>query len=484
MKKTLAKKGLQKRAYLLLIALLALAAVITINIGLDRLDRSAYLRVDLSPDSLGEVSDRTRAILTGLDEELSITVARSSGGESALGSLIDELLSRYTSLSDRVNVTYVDPAAAPYVIARFNPSGREVEENTVFLSNADGTRIRRVDASQLTYLRTLDGTVYSLFCGDARLSGMMMNLLSKDVRRAYFLTGHGEKALPDCGRFALSLSATGYEVSDLSLGAVTPTSSDLVIIIAPTADITSRESKALSAFLDGGGRLLIAYDAFTPQDRLQTLSALLDLYGLKYESGTTVESVSEKGGYIDSPVWLCPEISDESDVTKDITERIIFKDCCAIAEPRHITSFTTTRLLSTSPKAYRKLVKGDLYTFEQGDASGRQLLALIREATREGGARIAQIASVEPFLDDATLGESNLMDCSANLEFLGAVVSRLAGEEALNASAELKIIPNNLIAFSSGLEQSRVMALSVALPPTVILMVCLIVLINRRRRAR
>lgn len=477
------KNGFSHQAYLWLVTVLAVVAVVVVNLALERLDERAYLRLDLSPDSVSEVSQKTKTILSSLNEDVTVTVVRRTGAESALGSFIDELLGKYQALSGHIKAQYVDPEAAPYLIAKLNPSGREVEENTVFLSNANQSRIRRVDADQMTYQRTLDGEVYSLFCGDARFCGTMEILLSDQVRNAYFLTGHDEIPLESCSRFALSLGAMGLSCQELRLSVTQPSSSDLIVILSPKTDVSGQEAKALARFLDGGGQLLIAYDADTPQDKLSSLAQVLDLYGLGFETGKTVESIDSKDGYLDYPDWLCPALASENDVTSSVTGRIVMQNACAVSAPRLVATLTTTPLLETSQQAYRKLTAGDLYAFEKGDASGRQLLALLLEQN-SGSLRIAQLGSTVLFLDDAALGGSNLMDASANLDFLTALVSRLRGEETIAASAELKVIPSNLIAFPSDREQQRVMALAIGLLPALILVTGLTVLLIRRRRVR
>jgi len=465
------RKRWQSRGFAWALALITLCGLAALNLGLEALDDAAYLRLDLSPDQVTALSDRSAAALDGLTGDVTFTVARRAGAQSELGDLVDELLARYAARSAHVRVRVVDPDARPYVIAPLNLSGEAVTDDTVFIANADGSRVRRVGSDQLIYQRQLDGETYRLFCGDARFAGALEALEAEAVHRAVFLTGHGETE--DVATLTLALASAGYDTASLPLSGAALTAEDTLLILAPETDLTAAETTSLAAFLDGGGRLLIAYGADTPQARLPNFATLLELYGLSFETGTTVETVADR--YIDSPNRLVPVTSD-AEPCEGIVQRLIFPDACAVAAPSLRGDVSTETLLTTSAKAYRKLASGDLYVFEAGDASGRQTLAL--SAQTRAGARIVQLACAAAFTDGA-----GVLDASANLEFAVACVSWLAGEETAAGSADLKVLPNNLIVFADEAVENRVMAWSVAALPAAVALCGMAVLLIRRRRA-
>ena len=96
----------------------------------------------------------------------------------------------------------------------------------------------------------------------------------------------------------------GFGVSGGALGISRPGAEDVLMLLGPRSDLTRNEAEQLIAFLDGGGKLIIACGADTPLDRLPELNAVLDLYGLGYQAGWVVESRDAADRYVDRPELL------------------------------------------------------------------------------------------------------------------------------------------------------------------------------------
>ena len=474
--------GPRRRGALWLTVLLAIVALVAVNAIAQVLDQRTGFSVDLTADRLTQLSARTQALLDGLDQEITVTLVRRSGSDTELGSLLQQYLDTLRAASPHIHVQSVDPDLKPYVISALDPTGAATE-NTLYVATAENARVRKIDSTQLLYQRTLDGETYRLFCGDARFAGALSMLLDDAPRRAWFLTGHGETAMEKCGTFALALSAQGYEVGALSLAQQEPEKGDLLLVLSPQTDLLDSELKQLKAFLDGGGHLLAAWGADTPQQRLGSFATLLDLYGLGFEPGVVVESLNERDRFLDRPDLLCPQAQDESDVTQTLSQRLLLPEAVAVQAPRLVSGITATRLLSTSAKAYRKLTDSDRYAFATGDASGRQTLAVAADSLKDDGPRLLLLGSAVIFQDDATISGGNLMDASGNLELLLNCAAHLAGEGPSQQTADLKVVPTNLITFGSESEQNRVMALSIAALPLLVLLAGTVILLIRRKRA-
>ena len=85
----------------------------------------------------------------------------------------------------------------------------------------------------------------------------------------YFVTGHGEASIESGGGpadrslavLAEALTRENIEAADTTLlGAAFPEDADVLAIIGPTRAFTEAEIETLDAYLDGGGRLLVALD--------------------------------------------------------------------------------------------------------------------------------------------------------------------------------------------------------------------------------
>jgi ABC-type uncharacterized transport system involved in gliding motility auxiliary subunit len=112
------------------------------------------------------------------------------------------------------------------------------------------------------------GPTMRSFKGEEQFTSAILSLVAPDVPKVYFVTGHGEAAL-ESGAGAErslrileeSLKRENMETADTSLlSGEVPEDADVLAIIGPTRAYTEPEIEALDAFLDGGGRLLVALD--------------------------------------------------------------------------------------------------------------------------------------------------------------------------------------------------------------------------------
>lgn len=474
------KKRLAHGGYATLATLIALSLLVLLALSLDALDACAYLRLDLSPDSLSDLGEQTRLTLETLSEDIHFYTIYKTGTATSLRALQEETLARYIALSPHILVENIDPALEPHRVAALNPSGEAVGEGAVFVANSGGTRVLRVREGDFLYNRTLEGKVYALFCGETRFTGAILNLTSADIPRVQCLTGHGETPRAAISTVEMQLRALGFEVDEADLNNGAPQAGTALFVLAPKTDLTDAEVHTLKAWLDAGGRMLIAYGADTPQEKLQNFATLLDLYGLGFESGYVVESASRPDAFVDLPERVKPGVLPHP-ITENLTERLILPAACAVRVPDPRPGVETESLLLSSDRAYRKTdIAGNLHVFEPEDVSGRQTLALA--ATGAGGMRVVQLASVSMLMDESETTGGNLLNASANLEWVAACAQWLLGREEIIASADLKVIPTNLVTFASEREKQLVSYAIVCAIPGVILLIGCAVTLKRRRR--
>jgi hypothetical protein len=114
------------------------------------------------------------------------------------------------------------------------------------------------------------GPTMRSFKGEEQFTSAILSLVAPDVPKVYFVTGHGEAALAGAGAAATdrslrvleeSLKRENMETADTTLlSGEVPEDADVLVIVGPTRAYTEAEIDALGAFLDRGGRLLVALD--------------------------------------------------------------------------------------------------------------------------------------------------------------------------------------------------------------------------------
>lgn len=97
---------------------IAVALTVVVNLIVNAIP-TEYSSFDFSYAKLYELTDDTKKYVKALEEEVTIYVLNS---ESNKDTQIDKTLSRYSDLSDKITVAYVDPAKNPYFYQQYTES--------------------------------------------------------------------------------------------------------------------------------------------------------------------------------------------------------------------------------------------------------------------------------------------------------------------------------------------------------------------------
>lgn len=474
------KEHIPFRLYNLLLCLLVTAAVILLCIAAQEAEQRWYLKLDVSDSRVSELSDYTRAHLDALTQDVAIYPVWSAGSADSLRDLQLETLYRMASLSSRVTVNELDPTTQPQILLSLCGETTGIPDGTVFVRNGLGTRTIRLGNSDFLFSRRIGEEIYTIYCGEARLIGAIDSVCSSDPTAAWFVTGHGEADEQACAMLALTLQSKGFAVHTGRLGNMQPAADDVLLLIDPRQDLTSKEAEALASFLDAGGRLVAAVGADTPFDKLTQLSAVLDLYGLAWQGGWVVEHEAESTGYADRPEMLTPMLA-ANPLLNEVPGRIIMPRTTALTRPAQRPGIVAGTLLTTSQRAVRRSdVNGDAYQSSPADATGEQLLAVTAEGS--GTMRLLLLGSVDMLLDQTDADGRSVQDSSENLAFIASCVDAMTGRTAdATLDAGVKRLSAQLITFDNAQQRMQVSTLFLTGVPGMLLLVMAIVLIHRRR---
>lgn len=321
------------------------------------------------------------------------------------------------------------------------------------------------------------GEEYTIYCGEAQLIGAIGRACTDHPVGVYFLTGHGELTQEDCSLLALQLRSNGFEVHSGEIARIAPAATDILLLLAPRSDLTGDEAQTLAAFLDNGGRVLVACGADTPLSRLTQLQAVCCLYGLGFQSGWVVESAAESDRYVDAPEYLSPVVAADY----EITGRILLPRASALITPALRPGVTVPPLLTTSDRAVlHPDASGNALDSQTGDVSGQFLLGAM--AKKSSGTALCLLASSDMLRDSAAISGASVLDASDNLALLTDLVTDMADiDQTASLDTGVKRLPAQRITFDSESSRQRVTILALTLIPGVLLLTMAVVLLKRRR---
>ena len=286
--------------------ILLLAVLIAVNVVVGQLPQT-LVKPDVTGKETFLISGKTLDWLGTLDEDVTLYLICNGGRSMADGDLL-AFLSRYEDASRHVEVEVIDSSSDTAFIEAHggvwpselsviveSAARYKIIDNTelyfyyFYDTSYGGMRMTPMEyAAMLDTFSKNDTTGESLalfmknttpyFDGESCVTNAINYVTLDRVATVYTLTGNGTTAL-DAG-LTEYLSDASFDVLSLSALTQIPTDCDVLLMNAPTVDLTEEEATALSAYLAGGGKLFLT-TMFSATD-LPKLASVLKGYGLGF----------------------------------------------------------------------------------------------------------------------------------------------------------------------------------------------------------
>ena len=459
------RNALRGGSYSLAVCCVVLAILVMINVLVCALP-SAWTNLDISASKLYSITSNTKVVVNALDQDVSIYWIVQSGQED---DVIENLLSKYDSLSDHITVTKKNPDVFPTFAQQY--TDETVPNNSLVVECGDRSRYISYDDIYL------DASLYSYatsFDGEGVITSAIDYVTSEELPQLYLLEGHGEGELP--AAFADQVEKENIETTTFSLLTVdaVPEEADCVMIYAPTSDISTQEKEMLADYVAQGGKLLVV--AGPTEDGLpENLYSLLADYGVEASEGVVVEGDREHYAF-QMPYVLLPDLTSH-DITDPLIEEnyyVFLPIAAGLTVTGDSAGGTVTQLLTTSDSAFSKLdgYELDTYEKEEGDIDGPFALAVSVESS--GGGQMIWFAS-SYFLEDGY----NAYSSGANDNLgMNALASLIGETEAM--AIRSKSLNYNYLSISES-TSSLLKTVMIGVCPLAYLAIGIAVILGRRR---
>ena len=455
-------------SYSLTISIVVLAILIVVNIFASALP-TAVTKYDISVSKLYSITSNTKVVVNALEQDVTIYWVVQSGQEDEV---IENLLGKYDSLSDHIQVVKKNPDVYPTFAEQY--TDETVRNNSLIVECGDRSRFIGYDD---IYVQEADIYSYSYntsFDGEGAITSAIDYVVSEELPQAYILEGHGEADLP--ASFQEQIEKENIETNTLSLLTVDaiPEDADCVMIYAPESDISQEEKDLLADYAADGGKLFVVAGP-VQDDVLENLYDLLVDYGVEANEGIVVEGDREHYSF-QGPAVLLPDMSSDTITDSLIEENYypIMPISLGLTVTENTGSGTVTELLTTSYTSYSKLAGYSMtdYEKEDGDIDGPFALAVSIDTAGEG--KIIWFTS-SYFLDDMY----NATSSGANANLGMNALSSLIGETEAMAIRSKSLNYNYLTISESAASLLKVAMIGVF--PLLYLGIGIWVVLRRRR---
>lgn len=459
------KQALRGGTYSLAVTAVVLAILIAVNVFVSVLPASAT-KLDISASKLYSITSNTKAVVNNLTQDVTLYWVVQADKED---SVIENLLSKYDSLSDHIQVEKKNPDVYPTFAAQY--TDETVPNNSVIVVSGD--RSRYISYNDI-YVQTSDMYAYSYttsFDGEGAITSAIDYVVTETLPRMYVLEGHGETELP--ASFADVVEKENVQTQSLSLLTEdsVPEDAACVTIYAPQSDISQEEAEMLRSYTEKGGKLLVIAGPVKGAE-LTNLYSLLTDYGVEPVEGIVVESDREHYAF-GYPYVLMPDMQSDN-ITQSLMDSR-YHPIFPVSQGLQVTdSSSVTTLLTTSDTAFSKTAGYSLtaYDKETGDTDGPFAVAV--SIATNGGGQIVWF-SASDFLSDMY----NAYSSGANVNLAMNALSSLMGEREAMAIRSKSLNYNYLTISDSVSSVLKVLLIGVF--PLLYLAVGVIAVVEKRR---
>ncbi len=261
---------------------LMILVVLGILVAIEALSMNHHWRLDLTKSRRYSLAPQTFKVLEKLSEPVKAYAFFQEGDASKASA--EELLKLYNYHSKSFTWEFVDPDRFPLKAQNY----KVTSYNTIVLEQ--GERFEKIAMAE-----------------EERITNALVKLTHKVKPIVYFLQGHGEHGLDNAQKDGYTeakkaMENENYEVKPLVLAREpgVPEDATVLLIAGPQKNLQEEEWKAVKAYLDGGGRLLVLAD---PQ-AAPGMEEFLKPYGIELAEDVIVDRASRLlgGDYLVPPI--------------------------------------------------------------------------------------------------------------------------------------------------------------------------------------
>jgi len=367
------------------ITVIFVVVVVLVNVIVTQLgERFPGLTLDLTTSNVYEISDETIEYIKNLetDVEIAVSTEESEFQTDSYNKMISETINRYAGYSGHISVTYFDTTSDPDILAKYQElySG-DISSNQVIVTN--GSRIK---VYSLTDLFEIDEEAYQYyyyygygsmedclteFKGEYVLTNAIMNVTDANPKTvAVIASTNGDYiySATNANYYAIAsaeslLEENGYDIVEIDM--VTDDLStddyDIVLLPAPTSDLTQDAVEKLTDFLYNDGNLgkQLIYIADYTQGDTPNLDAFLKEWNVSIDDSivqdesSNMQTASIVAGSGSFPIVSVTDDEDYNGNLDNTSLPILAPLAKPIDEITSNNGRTVTNLLTTSETSYR-----------------------------------------------------------------------------------------------------------------------------------
>ena len=221
------------------ITALVIVIIVIVNLIAGQIPEK-YRNLDVSSTKIYDISKTSKKLLQNVKDNVTFTVL---ANKEETDERIVTFLSKYAALSSKISVEWIDPVLHPSALTEYDAA-----ENSIVVSCEDTGKTKVVSFSDIivadmsSYYYT--GTISEAqFDGEGQLSSAVNYVTSDVERKIYQTSGHGEQTLSSTIQDLMEKNNYTLEGVNTVMNPTIPEDCELLLMYAPSSDLTEDEKK-------------------------------------------------------------------------------------------------------------------------------------------------------------------------------------------------------------------------------------------------
>lgn len=477
------KRKLQYASLSSVFIVLFVVVVMLVNILAGFLTERFSLKLDLTESGEYSISDQTKDMLKGMDEEVTVYIMSNEANvkKNAFETQAVETIHRFTTASGgKIKSEFVDPNQNPKFYDNFPLAKASKEgEQSAFLIVSGARRYSSILYTDIVATNENQSTLY--YSTESELASAILHVISDELSAVALITGHNEIDLPGLERI---IDGNGFERVKIDLSRQDiPETVNNIVISAPDFDYTPTEIAKIDKFMQVPGNNVYVFWSRTLATNLPVLERFLADWGLAVEQACILD---QQYAY-QNPMIVISDIVDNDATARipDTQQRVL----APMAHPIKVLfeQRSSTRVLPIAQTASSSFARqfgaspNVSDPRQDGEAKGPFTVAAVSERVEQSSN--GQLEENRVFLfGSESIADEEIMGVSLALNntLLNELLS-YANPDAMT----MAIAPKMTQSFDLNFYESEIrvlMVILVILVPLAILAAGIIIFIRRRHR--
>lgn len=359
------------QSYLWVYSLIAVAAVLLVNVLMTKISKRVPVEVDLTANKRYELSEASYAYLKKYDVDTDIYIVASEIEEDKA---VRAVLEKYQSANKHIALKNADIESDPSFGGKYTSGNESLEKNSVIVDG--GEKFTVIAADEL--YEPDSGGEQGLNAESKITSALKYVSSGAEEHSVCFTAGHGEEEFKGAVE---AMRAENYTISKVTLSLEElPEDTAMVIIANPTEDFTNDELAKLDYYVRRGGNIQLYVTANTPS--LSRLNEYLEKNGISVKDNIIVDRQAHVGNstfvtkYVENDVTGGLDTADRYTAYKGFSKWI---DYAAVSGASEVSAYLTAMDGAVTMKSISELENDNINHYES------PAIAMMSENKENGG---------------------------------------------------------------------------------------------------